>query len=130
MYPLRGILNRRNLVQVSEPFESPQAETARIIRTGTIWTAAVIVAPAVALGPLLGSGWRPSQLALPAAVVWWVGVVAAAIGTALLVWAACPVLGFPLEQARVQKIYSIRVGIVTNLSGMFLAALAVMLTAA
>jgi len=62
---------------VSDPFESPEAETARIIRTGTIWLAAAVVAPAVALGPLLASGWRPSHLPVPAAIIWWIGVVAA-----------------------------------------------------
>ena len=114
--------------RVSEPFESPIAETARIIRTGTIWTAAAIFSPAAALGPLLASGWRPTQLILPAAIAWWVGVVSAGIGLALLIWAACPVLGFPLEQAHLQKIVSIRVGIVLNLSGMAVAGLAILLS--
>jgi hypothetical protein len=113
---------------VSDPFESPQAETGRIIRTGTIWLAAAVIAPAAVLGPLLGSGWRPTQLPLLAAIVWWVGVLGAGAGAALLVWAACPVLGFPLEQAHPQKIFSIRVGIVVNLSGMTLALLALLLS--
>jgi hypothetical protein len=115
---------------VSDPFESPEAETARIIRTGTIWLAAAVVAPAVALGPLLASGWRPSQLPLPAAIIWWIGAVAAGLATALLVWAACPVLGFPLEQAHPQKIFSIRVGIVVYLSGTTIAGLALLLSPA
>jgi hypothetical protein len=115
---------------VSDPFESPEAETARIIRTGTIWLAAAVVAPAVALGPLLASGWRPSHLPLPAAVIWWIGAVAAGLATALLVWAACPVLGFPLEQAHPQKIFSIRVGIVMYLSGMAVAGAALLLSPA
>ncbi len=117
-------------MRVSDPFTSAEAETARIIRTGTIWTAAAVISPAIALGPLLGSGWRPTQLPLPAAIIWWIGVLGAAVGVALLVWAACPVLGFPLEQAHPQKIFSIRVGIVLNLSGMTLAALALLLTPA
>jgi hypothetical protein len=115
---------------VSDPFESPEAETARIIRTGTIWLAAAVVAPAVALGPLLASGWRPSHLPLPAAIIWWIGAVAAGLATALLVWAACPVLGFPLEQAHPQKIFSIRVGIVMYLSGITVAGLALLLSPA
>ena len=115
---------------MSDPFESPEAETARIIRTGTIWLAAAVVAPAVALGPLLASGWRPSQLPLPAAIIWWIGAVAAGLATALLVWAACPVLGFPLEQAHPQKIFSIRVGIVVYLSGTTIAGLALLLSPA
>jgi hypothetical protein len=118
------------LNKVSEPFEAATAEVARIIRTGTIWVGAAVVAPAAVLGPLLASGWRPAQLPLPAAIVWWIGVAASAIGLALLVWAACPVLGFAIEQAHPQKIFSIRVGIVTNLSGMALALLALLLTSA
>jgi hypothetical protein len=112
----------------SERFESATAETGRIIRTATVWTAAAVVAPAVALGPLLASGWRPAQLVLPAALAWWIGAVAAGIGVALLIWAACPVLGFPLEQAHPQKIFSIRVGVVLNVGGMALAGLAILLS--
>lgn len=113
---------------MSEPFESLEAETDRIIRTGTIWTAAAVVAPALILGPLLGSGWRPEMLPLPASVFFWIGVIAAGVGTALLIWAGCPVLGFPLRQANAQKIFSIRVGIVLNVSGMALAGLALLLS--
>ena len=126
--PLRFVSVGSKLDKVSEPFESPTAETARIIRTGTVWTAATIVAPAAALGPLLASGWRPAELILPAAIAWWVGAVSAGIGLALLIWAACPVLGFPLEQAHLQKIVSIRVGIVLNLSGMAVAGIAILLS--
>ncbi len=89
-----------------------------------------MVTPALALGPLVASGWRPSQLPGAAAVIWWIGVAAAAVGLCLLVWAGCPVLGFPLVQAHAQKIFSVRVGIVMNLSGMAVAAMAVLLVPA
>ena len=112
---------------MSDSFESAGAETARIIRTGTIWTATALLTPAIALGPLLASGWRPTHLPLVFGVMWWVGVVAAAIGLALLIWAGCPVLGFPLEQAHRQKIFSIRSGIVLNAAGMAVAGLSVLL---
>lgn len=92
--------------------------------------AAAVFSSAAAYGPLLASGWRPTDLPVLASIVWWIGAVAAGIGLALLVWAACPVLGFPLEQAHRQKIFSIRVGIATNLSGMAVAALALLLTQA
>ncbi|MEO7722389.1 MAG: hypothetical protein ABIS08_10810 [Pseudolysinimonas sp.] len=108
-------------------FESLEAETDRIIRTGTIWTAAAIVAPALILGPLLGSGWRPAQLPGLGETFWWIGTIAAAVGVALLIWAGCPVLGFPLAQANAQKIFSIRVGIAAYASGMALAGLAVLI---
>jgi hypothetical protein len=103
-------------------------EVQRIIRTGTIWTAAGVVAPALALGPLLASGWRPAELPLGFAVVWWLGAVVAAVGVALLVWAGCPVLGFGLRDAYKQKVFCIRVGIVLNLSGMVLAGLALLIS--
>lgn len=115
---------------MSNTFESIEAETDRIIRTGTTWTAAAMITPALILGPLLSSGWRPSHLPLPAAVFWWIGVIAAVVGVALLVWAGCPVLGFPLAQANSQKVFSIRVGIVLDVSGMALAGLALLLSSA
>lgn len=112
----------------SEEVTSAPAEIQRIMRTGTIWAASGALAPALALGPLISSGWRPTDLALLPATAWWLGVLAAAIGLALLVWAACPVLGYALEEALPQKIFSIRVGVVLNLSGMALAGLAVLLS--
>jgi hypothetical protein len=115
---------------VTQPFESLEAETDRIIRTGTIWTAAAVITPALIIGPLLASGWRPSHLPGFAAVFWWIGVIAAAVGVALLIWAGCPVLGFSLDQANAQKVFSIRVGIVLNVSGMALAGLALLLSPA
>ena len=108
--------------------ESPAAETARIMRTGTIWVAAGAIAPAIGLGPLLASGWRPFDLPVWAQAVFWVGTVVAALGLALLVWAGCPVLGFTLERAYRQKVPSIRAGIVMNLSGMAVAGFAILVT--
>jgi hypothetical protein len=102
---------------------SQPEELRRIMSTGTIWTAAAIVAPGIALGPLLASGWRPYELPLAAAIVWWVGVAVAAIGLCLLVWAGCPVLAFTPQDAYRQKVFCIRVGIVMNLAGMTVAGL-------
>jgi hypothetical protein len=112
----------------AEEVTSRAAEIQRIMRTGTIWTAAGSIAPALWLGPLLASGWRPTQLPLLGATAWWVGVLAAAIGLALLVWAGCPVLAFGLDEAYAQKVLSIRLGVVLNLSGMALAGIAVLLS--
>lgn len=100
---------------------SPSVEIARIMQTGTIWVAAIVVGAGLVLGPLLAAGWRPAQLPALALFPWWLGVVAAAGGLALLVWAACPVLGFGLEDAYRQKVFSIRVGIATSLGGLGLA---------
>ncbi|TPW98847.1 hypothetical protein FJ656_33375, partial [Schumannella luteola] len=100
--------------------ESPAVETQRIIRTGTTWLAAAMVAPVLGLGPLVASGWRPSDLPPVADGVFWLGALAAALGVAGLVWAGCPVLGFPLAEAHRQKVVCIRVGIVLALSGIAL----------
>ena len=113
---------------MSGSFESLEEETERIIRTGTIWTAAGVIAPALILGPLLAAGWRPDHLPGFGETFWWIGAIGAAAGLALLIWAGCPVLGFPLRQANAQKIFSIRVGIVANVSGMALAGLALLLS--
>ncbi|MDM4763570.1 hypothetical protein QT381_11175 [Galbitalea sp. SE-J8] len=115
---------------VAEIAVSPAAETQRIIRTGTIWLAAVVIAPALILGPMLASGWRPADLVAVAALPFWIGAVASAIGVCLLVWAGCPVLGFGLDDAHRQKVFSIRVGIVLALSGQALAMLAILLSPA
>jgi len=56
--------------------------------------------------------------------------VVASAGTALLVWAGCPVLGFPLAEAHRQKVFSIRVGIVLSLSGLVFAGGVALLAAA
>lgn len=111
-------------------FTGMAAETGRIVRSGTIWTAAGVIAPSIILGPMLASGWRPLDLSVAAAVPFWVGALAAAIGLALLIWAGCPVLGFTLPEAYRQKVFCARVGIVLNPAGMALAALALMLSPA
>ena len=100
------------------------------MRTGALWLLGAMVTPAIGLGPLLAAGWRPSALPFAFALVWWLGAGAAAGGLALLVWAGCPVLGFRLAQAYRQKVPSIRIGIVLNLSGMTLAGLVLLLAPA
>jgi hypothetical protein len=110
--------------------DSVPVETARIMRTGSLWTAAGVVTPAVGLGPLLASGWRPAALPVELAVAWWLGALAAAAGLALLIWAGCPVLAYTLDRAYRQKVASIRIGIVLNVSGMVLAGAAVLLAPA
>lgn len=107
--------------------DAVEVETERIMKTGAMWLAAVVISVALVLGPLLASGWRPSLLPAPLVAVWWIRAVATAAGTALLVWAGCPVLGFPLAQAHRQKVFSVRVGIAVTLSGMAIAACAMLL---
>lgn len=112
------------------PYEFEDVETERIIRSGTIWLAAVIVTGALLLGPAVAAGWRPADLPAPFGAAWWIGALAAAAGTALLVWAGCPVLGFRLADAYRQKVPSIRIGICLALGGMAFAGLAVLLSPA
>jgi hypothetical protein len=118
----------------SEPLHDPAdlreplTETRRIMRTGTVWVAAGALAPAIGLGPLLASGFRPAQLPAALGLAFWIGIVAAGVGLALLIWAACPVPAFPLEQAHPQKVFSIRVGIVLNIAGMALVGITMLLS--
>jgi hypothetical protein len=113
-----------------DPVESPAAETQRIIRSGTIWLTAALLTPAIGLGPLLASGWRPADLPTLGALGFWLGVVTAAAGTASLIWAGCPTFGFPLMQTWKQKMYCIRAGIVLDVSGMALVGLVLLVTPA
>ena len=92
--------------------ESIASEVERIDFTGTIWFGATLIATAIPLGGLLASGWRPSQLGDGLIELWWFGVVAIVLGMAGLVWAGCPVAGFPLPIADRQKAITIRTGIV------------------
>lgn len=103
--------------------ESVEAETDRIMQTGALWLAAVVTSAALLLGPSIAADWRPADLPTVLEAGWWLGAVAASLGVALLVWAGCPVMGFPLEQAHRQKVFCIRVGIVLSLSGIAFAGL-------
>lgn len=115
-------------VPVAVPaIETPEAETERIIRSGTIWLAAVVVTAALLLGPSVAAGWRPSDLPSGEQLAWWIGAVAAGLGTAALVWAGCPTLGYPVAEAWRQKRMSIRFGVVASLAGMAISGLAVLL---
>lgn len=107
--------------------ESPEAEVERIIRSGTIWVGALVVAVALLLGPSVAAGWRPADLPLEEQVVWWFGAAVTGGGLAALVWAGCPTLGYPVEQAWRQKRRCVRAGIVASLAGMTISGLAVVL---
>lgn len=112
----------------TDELREPLTETRRIMRTGTVWVASGAVVPVLGLGPLVAAGWRPGDLPFAGGVAFWAGALAAGIGLALLIWAACPVPAFPLEQAHPQKVFSMRVGIVMNVAGMSLAGLAILLS--
>lgn len=109
----------------TDPVASQPEELRRIMSTGTIWAAAGMIAPALVLGPLLASGWRPAELDFPGSLVWWLGAAVSAIGLCLLIWAGCPVLAYTPQNAYKQKVPSIRIGIVMNVAGMAIAGLVV-----
>lgn len=109
----------------TDPVASQPEELRRIMQTGTVWSAASMLAPGLVLGPLLASGWRPAELEFPAAIFWWVAAAAGAIGVCLLIWAACPVLAYTPQNAYRQKVFCVRVGIVMTMVGMTLAGLIV-----
>jgi cation transport ATPase len=107
--------------------ESAEAETERIIRSGTLWLGAVVVTAALLLGPAVAAGWRPTDLPSGEQLAWWIGAVAAGLGTAALVWAGCPTLGYPVAEAWRQKRMSIRFGIVASLAGIAISGIAVLI---
>jgi uncharacterized membrane-anchored protein YitT (DUF2179 family) len=127
----RGVVSEERVERADEHVEdgsrSARDEIERIVRSATTWTAAGVLAPAVGLGPLLASGWRPVVLPIDLAILWWFGVVVACVGLGLLIWAGCPALGTGLESAYRQKMQSVRFGIVLNVVGMAIVGLAVLL---
>jgi len=106
--------------------ESTVAELRRVTFTGTIWFGAAIIALGVPLSGLLSSGWRPSELPMPAEVAWWVGAAFAFIGIAGFGWAGCPVLAWAAPVATRQKSITIRGGIGLYLAGTAIASVAVL----
>lgn len=106
--------------------ESMPVELRRIMTTGTVWFAAAIIAVGLPLAGLLASGWRPHDLPLIAAAVWWVGSALTMIGIAGFAWAGCPVLAWPAPIAYRQKSISIRGGVGLFFAGTVLTAVAVL----
>lgn len=111
-----------------EDVGSVPVEIQRIMHTGVIWLAAVMVSTSLLLGPAVAAGWRPTELPTIAAIPWWLGAVAATLGAAALLWAGCPVMAYSLEDAYHQKVFCIRVGSVLSMSGMALAGFVVLLS--
>jgi len=106
--------------------ESMAEEIRRTLFSGTIWFAAAIIATGIPLAGLLGQGWRPSDLPVPAEVVWWLGAALALIGTAGFAWAGCPILAWEAPTAQRQKSICIRGGVALYLIGSAAASVAVL----
>lgn len=110
--------------------ESTVAELRRINFTGTVWFAAAIVAVGVPLAGLLGQGWRPVDLPVPAEIAWWFGAALTIIGIAGFGWSGCPVLAWAVPVAERQKATTIRAGIVLYLAGTVISLVAILATPA
>lgn len=106
--------------------ESLPVELRRIMTTGTTWFAAAIIAVGVPLAGLLASGWRPHDMPLIAAAVWWLGSALIMLAIAGFAWAGCPVLAWPAPVAYRQKSICIRGGVGLYFAGTVLAAVAVL----
>jgi hypothetical protein len=89
----------------------------RIMWTGTIWFSATLLGIALFLGPLLAGGWRPTQLPLPLAIIWWVGAALTAASMALIGWSGCPILAEDVETEDRRKSRSMPLGVVFFLIG-------------
>ena len=106
--------------------ESTVAELRRIDFTGTIWFAAAIIAVGVPLAGLLGQGWRPADLPMPAEVAWWVGAAFTLLGIAGFAWSGCPVLAWPVPVAEKQKSITIRGGVGLYIVGTVVSLIAIL----
>jgi hypothetical protein len=106
---------------------APVPNVQRIMWTGTVWFAAVVVAIAVTLGMLLSSGWRPALLPVPLADLFWVGAGAVALSVGLIGWSGCPILEVDVPTASRNKSRTMQVGTLLFIVGSAAALLAVLL---
>lgn len=106
---------------------SPEANVQRIMRTGTVWFGVAVGAVAVFSGLLLSSGWRPSVLAGPIEVVWWIGSVFVALSIGLIGWSGCPILEVSVPVADVNKSRTMQLGTLLFIVGGALSIFAVLL---
>lgn len=114
-------------ILVSDELMEPEKNVQRIMWTGTLWFAVAVGAPAVTLGLLLASGWRPSELPGGLAGLWWTafGVVVLSIG--LIGWSGCPILEVSVKTADRNKTRTMQVGTLLFIVGSAAAMLAVLL---
>ncbi|RUR01676.1 hypothetical protein [Labedella endophytica] len=94
----------------NERLMEPEPNVQRIMWTGTIWFAAVIVSIALSAGMLLSSGWRPAVLPEPLQGIWWVGAFAVALSVGLIGWSGCPILEVSVDVASRNKSRTMQFG--------------------
>lgn len=88
----------------------PEPNVQRIMWTGTIWFAAVIVSIALSAGMLISSGWRPAVLPEPLQAIWWIGAFAVALSVGLIGWSGCPILEVSVPVASRNKSRTMQFG--------------------
>lgn len=102
---------------MTDELMEPAPNVQRIIWTGTIWFAAVVVSIAVSTGMLLASGWRPTILPGPLEAIWWIGAGAVTLSVGLIGWSGCPVLEVSIPVASRNKSRTIQFGTFLFLMG-------------
>jgi hypothetical protein len=111
-----------------ETLKRHDVAVVRIIWAGVVWFAAVILAIALFLAPLLASGWRPTTLPLPLAIIWWVGAAGVAASTAFIGWSGCPILAEDTATEDRRKSKTLPIGMVCFLIGAAACVFAVLLS--
>ncbi|TPW78104.1 hypothetical protein [Schumannella soli] len=102
----------------------PVPNVQRIMWTGTIWFAAVVLSIGATMGPLLASGWRPDHLPAVLEGIWWIGVVIMTLAVGLIGWSGCPILEVSVKTASHNKSRTMQFG-----TALFIASGAILLAA-
>lgn len=98
---------------VGDDLMAPVQNVQRIMRTGTVWFAAALVAIALFMGPLLASGWRPADLPSSLETIWWLGAVGVVASLGLIGWSGCPILEVDVPTASRNKSRTMQLGTAT-----------------
>ena len=109
---------------------TPVRTVRRIMVTGTVWFAAAIVAVAMFVGPLVASGWRPSQLIGGAETLFWIGAFIVAVSLGLIGWSGCPILEHDVPTAERNKTRTMQLGVLSFILGSTAVVFAVLLSSA
>ena len=107
---------------------SPEQNVQRIMSTGAVWFVAAVGSSAVFLGLLLSSGWRPTELPLPLAGIWWLGSLLVAGSLGLIGWSGCPILEVDVPTADRNKTKTMQFGTAFFIVGSVLTVFAVLLS--
>jgi hypothetical protein len=121
------VLEEREDDVVTHDLMTPEKNVQRIMWTGTAWFAVAVGAPAITLGFLLASGWRPAVLSTGLAVLWWIGAGLVTLSVGLIGWSGCPILEVDVPTADRNKTRTMQLGTLLFIVGGAAAMLAVLL---